>query len=221
MSCCCGPHCTATAAHFGRAIAEADLKRYRLKGLDKRGRLLLEGLTSVGIHNVSVLDIGAGVGSMSLELLKRGAASAVLADAAPAYLEAAQAEATRIQVADRVRVEQGNFVETSGGIDVVDIVVLDRVVCCYPHWKSLLQNAASRCRRALGITYPRSRPDVRLMIGFENFRRRVKNDDFRAFVHRPRDLHEVLRAAGLERVSRGRTFAWHVDVYARASAAPS
>ena len=215
MSCCCGPHCSATAAHFSKASAEGDLKRYHTKGLDKRGRQLLQALVRLGIQNASVLDIGAGVGTMTFELLKHGAMSAVLADAAPAYLESARAEAERTGLQDRIRFEQGNFVETSAGIAPADVVVLDRAVCCYPDWKALLERAASRCRRMLGVTYPWSRPDVRFWIGFENFRRRLSNDDFRAFVHPPDEMHEALQAFGLERVSRAHTLVWHVDVYER------
>ena len=40
-----------------------------------------------------------------------------------------------------------------------DIVVLDRVVCCYPAWSPLLAAAMSRGRVLLGLTYPRARAD--------------------------------------------------------------
>ena len=212
---CCGPHCSATASHFGQASAEADLKRYHTKGLDKRGRLLLEGLVRLGIEDASVLDIGGGIGTMTFELLKRGATSGVLADAAPAYLEAARAEATRTGVQHRIQFEEGNFVETSDNIAAADVVVLDRAVCCYPDWNTLLERAAVRCRRYLGLTYPWNRPDVRFMLGFENLLRRFSRDDFRAFVHAPAKMHEALQASGLELVSRAHTFFWHIDVYAR------
>jgi magnesium-protoporphyrin O-methyltransferase len=162
-----------------------------------------------------VLDIGAGVGTMTFELLKHGATAAVMADAAPAFLRSAREEAERTGVRDQIGFEQGNFVETSDHIAAADVVVLDRAVCCYPDWKSLLDRAASRCRRVLGLSYPRNRADVRFMIGFENLRRRLAKDDFRAFVHSPAEMHEALQASGLERVSRARTIAWHVDVYAR------
>ena len=215
MACCCGPHCTATATHFAQSRAEADLKRYHTKGLDKRGQLLLQGLVRLRVQNASVLDIGAGVGAMTFELFKHGATSAVVADAAPAFLQSAREEAERTGVRDQIRFEQGNFVETSDSIAPADVVVLDRAVCCYPDWTTLLERAASRCRRMLGLTYPRNRPDVRFVIGFENFRRRLSKDDFRAFVHRPAEMHEALQASGLERVSRAHTLAWHIDVYER------
>lgn len=215
MPCCCRSDCNATATHFGQAVAEADLERYRNTGPDKRARLLLQGLVRAGVSGSSVLDIGSGIGVMTFELIKQGAASAVLADAAPKYLDTARVQAAQVGVADRVRFAAGNFVETSKDIAPADVVVLDRAVCCYPDWQSLLECAAARCRRVLGLSYPWNRPDVRLMIGLENLRRRFSGDAFRAFVHPPAAMHAALRRAGLQRVSRANTFAWHIDVYVR------
>lgn len=215
MSCCGRPDCTATATHFGQVVAEADLKRYQSTGPDKRARLLLQGLVRAGVKGSSVLDIGSGIGVMTFELLKQGAATAVLADAAPAYLDAARAEAARGAVTDRVQFARGNFVDTSRDIAPADVVVLDRVVCCYPEWQALLELAAARCRRVLGVSYPWNRPDIRLMIGFENLRRRLSGNAFRAFVHPPTEMHRTLQNSGLQRVSRAHTFAWHIDVYVR------
>jgi magnesium-protoporphyrin O-methyltransferase len=216
MSCCCGKAvCEATAQHFCRAVAEADLKRYRRKGPDKRARLLIEGLTRTGLSGSSVLDVGAGLGMVTFELIKRGARDAVLADASPAYLDAAREETQRFGLTDRIRYVPGDFVETSKDVAPADVVVLDRAVCCYPAWRPLLEEAAARCRHAFGLTYPRPRIAVRLMLGLENLRRRWSGSAFRAFVHPPAEMDTALRQNGLRRVSRAETFFWHVDVYVR------
>jgi SAM-dependent methyltransferase len=201
--------------HFDQAIADRDLARYREKGLDRRARLLVEVLLRSGAAGRSVLDVGSGAGTLSFELLKAGALSATLADASPAYLAAAKLEATRLGVAERVEAVQGDFVETADRTPEADIVIMDRVVCCYPAWSPLLAAAMSRGRVLLGITYPRARPDVRLVIGFENLKRRLKGDAFRAFVHPPAAMRAALRAGGWRLLNRRGTFAWQVDLYAR------
>jgi magnesium-protoporphyrin O-methyltransferase len=157
------------------------------------------------------------VGALSFELLKAGASHAILADASPAYLAAANAEAARTNVVDRLELIPGDFVETVSMIPAADIVVLDRVVCCYPVWSALLAAAMSRGRALLGLTYPRARADVRLLLAVENFRRRLKGDPFRAFVHSPTAMQGALRARGWRLVSRGGTFMWRVDLYARST----
>lgn len=201
--------------HFDQAIADQDLARYRQHGLEKRAKLLIDALGLFGIAGRTVLDIGSGAGAVSFELLKAGASHATLAEASPAYLEAARTEAARTGLADRLDFILGDFVETVGEIAAADIVILDRVVCCYPAWSPLLAAAMSRSRALLGLVYPRARPDVRLVIAVENLRRRLKRDAFRAFVHPPAAMQADLRANHWRLVSRQGTFAWRVDLYGR------
>jgi magnesium-protoporphyrin O-methyltransferase len=208
---CCGP----AIRHFDQGIAEADLARYRQNGLDKRARLLLEGIRRSGLSGRSVLDVGSGAGALSLELLKAGAAHATLADASPAYLAVAKTEAARAGVVDRVDIIPGDVVETVDRIPPADIVVLDRVICCYPAWPALLAAAMSRGRALLGLTYPRARADVRLVFAFDNLRRRLKGDAFRAFVHPPAEMQRVLHDHGWRLHDRTGTFVWRVDLYGR------
>jgi SAM-dependent methyltransferase len=212
---CCTSHCAATARHFDATIAQGDWEEYHANGLEKRASRLVDGLARVGIDGASVLDVGAGLGLVSLELLQRGAATATLCDASPAYLEGAREEARERGLTDRVRYAEGDFVDIAATIAPTDIVVLDRVVCCYPAWQPLITSAAGCCRRVLGMTYPPNRVDVRAVIGFENLRRRWSGDDFRAFVHPPSAMDGLLRSRGFRRISRARTLVWKIDVYVR------
>lgn len=212
---CCGSSCRATADHFDARVAEGDRQRYKRKGLDKRAGRLVEALTEFGVGGSSVLDVGSGIGMISLELLKRGAASATLADVSPAYLQVARAEAVELRLVDQMEFIEGDFVETSGQISQSDVVVMDRAICCYPAWRPLMTAAAERCRRALVMTYPRNRPDIKLALGLENLQRRFKKDTFRAFVHPPREMDAALCEMGLRRVHRAGTWVWHIDLYAR------
>ncbi len=212
MSCC---DCArATALHFGAALAERDLARYRRRGPQRTTRLLLSGLARAG-GGATVLDIGSGVGALGLELLAAGAERATLVDLSPAYLEAARAEAERRGLAARVTTVAGDFAALADGLEAADLVALDRVVCCYPDHAALLRLAAGRCRALLAFTWPRDRWPVRTTMGLENLRRRLRGDPFRTFVHPPAGMEDVLSGARLERVSRERTFVWCADVYRR------
>jgi SAM-dependent methyltransferase len=210
-----GHCCDAAARHFDRTRAEGDLAGYRAKGLDKRGRQLLAALVRAGVSGRSVLDVGAGAGMMSFELLKAGSARARLADASAAFLDVARQEAERSGVLDRFETTLGDFVETSRQMDPADIVVMDRVVCCYPEWAPLLNAAMTHGRSLIGMTYPRARPDVRLVMGFDNLLRRFKRNVFRTFVHPPAAMQTALEAGGWRLVYRSGTFVWRVDVYER------
>ena len=216
MDCCRGT-CEATAAHFDRKIAEDNRHRYRTKGLDTRARRLVEALVRSGIDGASVLDVGSGIGMISIELLQRGAASATLADASPSYLEVARELANEKSLAGRMQFVAGDFIETARHLSSFDVVVMDRAVCCYPAWRPFLKAASDRCRHRLAMTYPRNRPDVKVAIGVENFQRRLKKDDFRAFVHPPRQMRAALEAGGLAPIHETGTLAWKIALYSRRS----
>jgi SAM-dependent methyltransferase len=214
---CCSSDCAATARHFGDAVAEKDLRRYLKEGPDLTTRLLLTSLRrSAG--PASTLDVGGGIGAVSFELLAAGIGSATLVDASPAYLEKAGFEAKRRSVGARLKMVLGDFVAVADGLTLADIVVLDRVVCCYPDYVALLQSAVARCRGLLALSYPRDRWYVRAMIWVENLARRVRGDEFRAFVHSAAALEAIVQEAGFRRLSRAGTWVWCADVYSNAHA---
>ena len=165
----------------------------------------------------SLLDVGAGVGVLTFELLARGVGRATLVDAAPAYLSAAESEAARRKVQGRVQFVRGDVVELAGDVDPVDLVAMHRVVCCYPDWAALLTTATQLSRRLLAFSYPRDRWFVRLWLWIQNARRRISGHPFRSFVHPATAMERRVETAGFERISRRRTAVWCVDVYARSS----
>ena len=216
---CCGSDCAATARHFSDAVAERDLARYRKEGPDLTTRLLLGSLRPSAGRGSTLLDVGGGIGVVSFELLAAGIRSATLVEASPAYLEKAGIEAQRRGVDTRLNVVLGDFVAVADSLTVADIVVLDRVVCCYPNYVALLRSAVARCGGMLALSYPLDRWYVRAMIRVENFVRRVRGDEFRAFVHPVTDMEAIVQEAGFRRLSRTATRVWCGDVYAHSGAA--
>jgi 2-polyprenyl-3-methyl-5-hydroxy-6-metoxy-1,4-benzoquinol methylase len=216
MACC--SRCVGYAAaerQFGAAVAQRDLDRYRRKGPDASSRLLLDGVKSVAHPSDSLLDVGAGVGVLSFELLAHGLTRATLVDASPAYLSAARTEAERRGANSRVQCVTGDVVHLAGTVDRADVVVMHRVICCYPDWRALLGRATQLSGRVLAVTYPRELWYVRGLMALENLRRRVFGNTFRTFVHSAAAMETVIVSAAFERVSRRRTPVWCVDVYAR------
>src|SRR4051794_4214322 len=73
----CGPGCACSLGNeFGERAARHDLEAYRKRGPDDTTAWLIEGLRA-GLEETAagatVLDIGAGVGAVHLELLASGA----------------------------------------------------------------------------------------------------------------------------------------------------
>ncbi len=197
------------------AVAEKDLRRYRRKGPDKTTAILLDAIRSRKVASVTLLDIGGGVGVIAHELLAAGAAEAMLVEAATAYIAQAESESERRAHGDRMRFVHGDFVELAETVPGADVVTLDRVVCCYPDYERLVTSSAAKCRRLYALSLPRARWEVRAVVAVQNALRRLRGSSFRTFVHSTGAVHQLLAAAGLERVFHRNTLAWQVSLYAR------
>jgi SAM-dependent methyltransferase len=216
----CGPGCACTVGNeFGEATARSELRTYRKSGPARTTRWLLEGLKGDGVDGLSVLDIGAGVGAVHLDLLRAGAATAVDVDGSPAFVAVAREEAARQGLVDRVVHVVGDFVSLAPTVAPADLVVLDRVVCCYPDMQALVRQSVARARLRYGLVYPRDtwwiRAGSRVLNGIARlFRQRV-----RAYIHPTAAVDAIVRGAGfVPRLRRTNVF-WQVAVYEREEAA--
>lgn len=214
MPCNC---CQITDNAFGEADARAGLKRYRRRGPAAQTREILRLVRGRAVHTATLLDIGGGVGAIHHELLDdQTAAQATHVDASAAYLRAAREEADRRGHADRVRFMQADFTEVASELPQADIVTLDRVVCCYPDFRSLLAAAGGRSRQLLVMSYPREAWYTRLVVAVVDLMQSLRHDPFRVFVHPVAQMDAVLAGQGMQRVSRRRLLVWEISLYARA-----
>jgi magnesium-protoporphyrin O-methyltransferase len=149
-----------------------------------------------------------------LELLERGMTKAVVADASAAYVAAAREEANRRGRASSAAVVHGDLLQLSAQLPAADLVTLDRVLCCYPAYEPMLDEAARHALRGLAVSYPRDRWFVRAGMWLENARR-SRESGFRTFVHPPTQMQHVIESAGFELTRRRRTVMWSVDIFMR------
>ncbi|MGH9890975.1 MAG: methyltransferase domain-containing protein [bacterium] len=214
MSSCCHPFFAANQRQFNDVAARRDLKRYRRRGPDLTTSLLRDAILGAG-HGKTVLDVGAGIGALGFELLAAGAERVTAVEAAPAYVAAAREEAGRRNVSDRHEVVQGDFVSVAGDIMHADVVAMDRVVCCYPAYRPLLEAAVRRSRRLLAFSYPRDRWYVRAAVRVQNLGRILFRNPFRGVVHSARGMEVLLEQHGFVRKERRETLKWSADLYVR------
>ena len=212
MPCEC---CKITNDQFGQDTAEADLKEYRRRGPAKQTRLILEAVRSLGLKDASLLDVGGGIGAIYHELMKDAVTHATHVDASSAYLAAAQTETEQRGNAERVEFVHADFTDVASDLAPADIVTLDRVVCCYPDFRSLLKAAAGRSQRALVMAYPRDNWLSRAIVRIGDWFLKISRNPFRVFVHPVAEMDALLNAEGLHRVSLTKLFVWEVALYQR------
>ena len=162
-----------------------ELNRYRRRGPERTTQMLTHALQAEGVQDQTLLDIGGGLGSIEHELLPSGMERATNVDASLAYIQAAQSEAQRRGLADRIRFTHGDFVDLAPEIAPAGVVTLDRVICCYHDMERLVDLSAARAERLLGGVYP------------------------------TRQVEALIQHHGLKRRFYRRTMMWQVAVYSR------
>jgi SAM-dependent methyltransferase len=217
MACSCGEFGDTADQQFTAEKVAKELRQLRRKGPGRTTRDLRDGLASAGLRQGTVLDIGGGLGALSLELLDLGMERAVVVDASSAYLAAASDEAARRGRSASVRFVHGDFLALAGQLAPSTVVTLDRVVCCYPFYGPLLERAVQHAERAVALSYPRDRWYVRRAVWLENAVRRQRGNPFRTFVHSPSKMTQIIERAGFKLASQRRTLSWSADVFVKAS----
>lgn len=205
---------------FDEASVRRELNDYRHRGAQGETRRLVDAIAAEGVDGAALLDIGAGVGVIGHELMARGARRLTAVDLSRNYLAAAEEEARDRGYADRAEFRFGNFVALAPQLDDADVVTLDRVLCCYPDWRALVDASAARARRTYGLVYPVNRPWWHVFAAVGNLVQRLKGDDFRIHVHPPRAVDARIRSAGFERRHRHVGLLWQTVVYRRVTDPP-
>jgi predicted O-methyltransferase YrrM len=139
MSDCCSPKGYRWV--FSERKAESDAIRYRRKGLDATSRRILDTIKRQPLQDRALLEVGGGVGDLQIELPKAGAASAVSIEVTPTYETAARTLLREAGLEDRVERKVMDFAAANGAEPPADIVILNRVICCY---HDMIQLAALR-----------------------------------------------------------------------------
>jgi magnesium-protoporphyrin O-methyltransferase len=184
-------------------------------------RHLLDAVEEAGLGDRTVLDLGCGVGDLAIEAVRRGAASARGYDLSATSIEAARALATERGVGDRTTFEVGDGARVD--LAPADVVVLNRVFCCYPDVDALLERSLAAAGSVYAFTIPRSTgfagriARLQSRLGNAWYRlRSAKFHGFRVFVHDIGPIDARVRAAGFRPVRREhRRVAWDLAVYAR------
>jgi hypothetical protein len=214
LSDCCAP---AYGKVFGERGARRAANRYRRKGLDKDGRWIVDVLRERGLQDAHVLELGGGVGALHLELVRHGAASAVNVDLSPEWEREASVLLREYGVEGRVERRVGDAVQEADALGAADIVVMHRVVCCYPDPDRLMDVAAERSRRFFAVSFPRDRVVARLVVAAANLWLRLRRISFRSYIHPEPTIEAGAIRHGLRPVLDRRGTIWRLAVFERGS----
>jgi len=177
---------------------------------------MLDFLSERGLDGATVLEIGGGVGEVQLELLKLGAVHAVNLELSPGYDAEAASLAREAGLEGKMERRLVDIAANPEDVGMADVVVLNRVVCCYPDYERLLGAAADHARRLLVFSYPPRNLVSRLILGAQNLFFRLQHKEFRTFAHPPPRMLAVVAERGLQQAYTHRPLVWRVAGFERA-----
>jgi magnesium-protoporphyrin O-methyltransferase len=191
------------------------LEDFKKDGLDDTSLVVSEALGSRGLSGSSVLELGCGIGALSIELLNRGAASVRGLDLSTDMVQLARTLAKESGVSEKVVFERGDGAKAD--LPSSDVVVLDKVLCCYPDMEALLDNSSSAARRYYVISLPDdTRGATRFLRLFLPLQAIIPGrSSFRFFIHSTHRIEERLGAKGFTSVTKSKVgWIWSVFIFA-------
>lgn len=204
------------AADFdGKACDFCD--RYKKSGLSPSSKLLMRFFEEDGISGKRILDLGCGAGAFAIETLKRGAESVVGVDLSPEMIKTADRLALSNGLEAKAKFQLGNAATVE--LPLSDMVVLDKVICCYPEYGPLLKNAVGATTAAVGFVVPRDaglmKGPLRVGVRIVNFfQRRRKETQF--YLHPLGAIDRLLGESSFVRKRKQGSRFWLVFLYMRA-----
>lgn len=213
MGCC---QCEGIETRFDQAYVAKKLKRYQNEGPKDTTQILIAAIKGSMSKDMTLLDIGSGLGDIQHALLSAGVKESINCEASTAFINACKEEALRLGNADRITHIKGDFVDVAADIPEVDIVTLDRVICCYHEMPELVSKSLGKARRLYGIVIPIDKWWVKLGTWvYYNLRFLFQRNPFRVFVHSTEAIEGLILSQGFERVFFETKGTWQVSVYAR------
>lgn len=211
---CCDPRAydEAFSDRFARRVA----RRYRRRGLDRLERAVVDEVVAHGVDGATVLEVGGGVGQVCVELLRRGAAAATCLELATTYEREAGRLAAEAGVGERMTRRRVDIAAEPDAAGPADVVVLNKVVCCYPDQVALLRAAADHARGLVVFSYPRANAVSRAVVAVMNRFLAMSGAAYRAYLHDPADMLATLAGRGLTSRMVRRGPVWQVAVAVRA-----
>ena len=168
-----------------------------------------------------MLDLGCGTGDLAIATLARGATRATGVDLGPGAIEEARALARERLVEERSVFQVGDAAKVR--LDRHDVVLLNRVFCCYPEIDALLDNSLPAAIHVYAFTAPPSAGLAGALVRAEarlaNMWYRIRDKKFRGFRVHIHDLQAIdrrVREEGFRLIVQGRRrMVWHLAIYER------
>ena len=209
MDCCSGTD------RFFSFFAKSYAKRLEKKGFEKSQQVLFDELQKIGFENQSVLDIGCGTGFFHQKMIQSGASGATGIEISEKMIDHAKSLARKKGLEEKTSYAIGDFVEIHGQCGQHDVLVLDKVICCYPDSGTLIALSTEKCGKSYALSYPRDSWIPRFSFGVIRFVLTLARSGFKPQIYPVFWVRQQIEQAGFKRKMHWQDYFWISEVYLR------
>lgn len=189
---------------------------YLRNGLGRESQKLIAWVSQHLDGSQTVMEIGCGGGMLHHELLQTHKVHrAIGIDASAAGLKAAVRNAETLGLTDKVIYHKQDFAQNAAAHQPADLVVLDRVICCYPYLELLLGGAAEKAGRFLAISFPVENIFSKIGIKVAGWGLKLFGSGYHPYLHGHDNIRGTAEKAGLKLVHSDRHRLWKIMIFER------
>lgn len=206
-------HCCGVDMFFDKKKSNKKYRDYLKKGPLRITREIINQLKNQKMQDKTLLDIGGGIGAIQWWFLAVGGAETTSIDASTSYLQQAKSHAKENNLESKTRFIFGDFTEVHKQVNSFDFITLDKVVCCYPSFKDIIEISCHKANSHIALSYPMDNLVSKFLFGMAILSTKLKRSPFRPYVHPVKGIRKVFENCGFERISLKTVFPWHIETY--------
>jgi len=162
-------------------------------------------------NSKSVLDVGMGAGGILLALQNQGVERVFGVELSHEGVELAKERFELYGDITRANFYEGSFLDYNP--EKVDAVSLHQVLHCHPDFRGMINKSLESSPQVIINTMPRNNWYVKLLLGFISVFTMLFKNGFRAYVHSPKEVENILSKQNYLKIFSENTFLWETSVF--------
>ncbi len=206
-------HCCGADMFFNKKTAAKEFRNYQKKGPSRVTAKIIQQLEGQDVEGKSMVDVGGGIGALQWWFLQQGGKQTTDIDASSGYLKQAEDFAKENGWQDRTHFFMGDCTDIYDQIASPDYITLDKVVCCYPNYKEILESTCKKSTGHVSLSYPMDGVIAHAIRNLGALFFMILRNPFRPYVHPVKEIRDVFARNGYQRITHDLVFPWHVETY--------
>ncbi len=212
MNSCCKSTYDTT---FDLKRAKKEMAQYLKTGPKKSTHYLIDPLKDQDLSSNSLLDIGGGTGAIILELFGKEIDRAYYLEISDAYSAVFRDQVVLRSLEENIEIQTGDLTENHQKLPRVDVVTMDKVICCYEDYQQLVKLSLQKAVKLYAYTIPLDVWWVKAINSVAEFIKSLFTNQLPTHVHPVGKIEEMVMAQGFRKIYQKSHREWLTVIYSK------